>query len=64
MKIALRIVRTSCMVSIGIFFISLPFRLPAPTGWAVAVALIVPGAIIIYVEAYLWWRLVHASLNR
>jgi len=64
MTMWLKIVRTTGMVGVGIFFITLPYRLPTPMDWAGTVALVVPGMMFLYVEAYLWWRHFHASKSR
>ena len=56
MKLLLRIARMLFMLSVGVFLLTVPFRLPGPVEWSRAAPLIGVGAITLYVEAYLVWR--------
>ena len=57
-KLLLSILRTVFMVAIGLFFLTLPFRLPDNNigNWIGNSVLVIPGLMILYVEGWLWYH--------
>jgi hypothetical protein len=46
------------MVTVGLFFLTLPFRLPDRNirNWVGNLVLVIPGLMILYVEGWLWYH--------
>ncbi len=56
--------RTLLMGTIGIFFVSIPFKVPQTSGWFETIFPVLLGAMILYVEVYSWRRLLHDVRSR
>jgi len=63
-KFTIQIARSLLMGSVGIFFVSIPLRVPAPIGWAESLLPVVFGVMVLYVEAYSWRQLFRAAHNQ